>query len=74
MREKTGARATLTPWGYWSVEGGNPIIRSSVKLYRNGLRMTQGVDYNLDAGNPHYFRSIGQEWDSDAVVIMDYLY
>lgn len=79
-RDKTGAIARLQPDGRWMVEAGNPIVRSSVKLYRNGMRMTQGFDYELDPLNPHYFRPLYPRplwpwsWDASDIVVMDYLY
>ena len=73
-RDKSGAAATLQTDGRWSVEGGNTIVRSSVKLYRNGLRQKLGLDYALDPANPHFFRPLGDPWDASDVVLMDYLY
>jgi hypothetical protein len=73
-RDKSNAIARLGTDGRWSVEPGNPIVRSSVKLYRNGLRQTPGLDYALDAANPHFLRPIGEPWPPDDQVLMDYLY
>jgi hypothetical protein len=73
-RDKTGAIATLQTDGRWSLSAGNPIVRSSVKLYRNGLRQTAEIDYILDPANPHFFRPVGAPWSADDLVVADYLY